>query len=326
VCFRGSIFLILRKQKPDKPARRKGRRTKANEPAIQLTTEENPVSVIESKIPPLATQNPQSDIPNSKSAPSLFHQSNRGLLLDLFIFVANLFLMRYLTGLFIDLFTEADAREPLAQLGLGLTAVAMWSLPLLGAVSKRWHFHQRLKAEGKAAASSETALGGCLFNPLFYFCMNLVLTSVVVAGLGQQLFGKLFMNSPFLFVSMTIIGLCLTIVQTYLIYQYFSPPKRPPRTLFLRQPQSETFGDICFFVNMMLFQVVWNLLTFAELGRVSGVGEFAVRLFFLCFIALLIYFPPRMLYLAEDINRPRTWLTMLLANSPVIVKVLLGSE
>ncbi len=46
---------------------------------------------------------------------------------------------------------------------------------------------------------------------------------------------------------------------------------------------------------------------------------------FLSFIALLIYFPPRMFYLAEDIHRRRTWVTMLLANSPVIVRVLIGT-
>ena len=77
---------------------------------------------------------------------------------------------------------------------------------------------------------------------------------------------------------------------------------------------------------MILFQIAWNLLTFADLGRPSGLAEFLGRLFFLCFIALLIYFPPRMFYLAEDINRRRTWLTMLLANSPVIVRVLIGTK
>ena len=85
-------------------------------------------------------------------------------------------------------------------------------------------------------------------------------------------------------------------------------------------------GDICIFLNMILFQVAWNLLAFASLGRPSGPLEFFGRLFFLCFIALLIYFPPRMFYLAEDISRGRTWLTMLLANSPVIVRVLIGSN
>jgi hypothetical protein len=68
------------------------------------------------------------------------------------------------------------------------------------------------------------------------------------------------------------------------------------------------------------------MLTFAGLGRPGSLLEFAGRLFFLSFIALLIYFPPRMFYLAEDINRPRTWLTMLLANSPVIVRVLVGTN
>jgi hypothetical protein len=77
---------------------------------------------------------------------------------------------------------------------------------------------------------------------------------------------------------------------------------------------------------MILFQVVWNLLTFADLGHPSNLLEFGGRLFFLSFIALLIYFPPRMFYLAEDIHRRSTWLTMLLANSPVIVRVLIGTS
>jgi hypothetical protein len=75
---------------------------------------------------------------------------------------------------------------------------------------------------------------------------------------------------------------------------------------------------------MILFQIAWNLLTFAELGPPSGVVELLGRIFFLSFIALLIYFPPRMLYLAEDLHRRSTWLTMLLANSPVIVRVVIG--
>jgi hypothetical protein len=83
-------------------------------------------------------------------------------------------------------------------------------------------------------------------------------------------------------------------------------------------------GDICIFVNMILFQVAWNLLTMSGIGPPSGVAELIGRIGFLSFIALLIYFPPRMLYLAEDLHRRSTWLTMLLANSPVIARVVLG--
>ena len=261
---------------------------------------------------------------NSRLA-NLFAKTNRGLLLDVFVFVVNVFLMRLLTRQFIDLFSHVSAEEPTAKLALGLTFLAMWILPAAGAVLKRWHFHQRLKAQGITAESEETTLAGCLFNPLFYFCLNLVITSAVVASLGDFVFGRRALDTAGVFIPLIFGGLILTIVQTYLIYRYFSAPKKPPQLKFLLSPQSEMLGDVCLFLNMILFQVFWNMLTFAPLGHPSSLLEFAGRLFFLSFIALLIYFPPRMFYLAEDINRRRTWLTMLLANSPVIIRVLIGT-
>lgn len=257
---------------------------------------------------------------------SLFSETNRGLLLDILVFVANVLVMRFLTKFVIDLFSQVSAKNSLAKLGIGLIFLAMWILPAAGAVLKRWHFHQRLKAQGKTVAGAETKLAGCLFNPLFYFCLNLVITSAVLTSLGDFLFGRRLLDTAAVMVPMVIAGFILTLVQTYLIYRYFSAPKSPPKSRFLRSPQSEVLGDLCLFLNMMLFQIFWNLLTFAPLGQPSSVLEFGGRLFFLTFIALLIYFPPRMFYLAEDINRRRTWLTMLLANSPVILRVLIGAD
>jgi hypothetical protein len=273
---------------------------------------------------PKADQQPAGNLRHRLA--NLFAKTNRGLLLDVFVLVMNVFLMRLLTKQFIDLFSHVSAEDPIAKLLLGLTFLAMWILPALGAVLKRWHFHQRLQDQGKRVGLEDTNLAGCLFNPLFYFCLNLVITAAVLTSLGDFFFGKALLNNGALFVPLVIAGLILTIVQTYLIYQYFSPPKDPPKAKFLREPQSETLGDICLFLNMILFQVFWNMLTFAGLGHPSGLLEFGGRLFFLSFIALLIYFPPRMFYLAEDINRPRTWLMMLLANSPVIVRVLIGTS
>jgi hypothetical protein len=255
--------------------------------------------------------------------PNLFAKHNRGLLLDVVVFICNLFLMRLLTRLVMSLFNEVSLEEPLAQLGLGLTLTLMWILPAAAAVMKRWHYHQRLKARALTLESSGTL--GCLFNPIFYFCLNLVITSAIMATLGQFVFGQPGVNSGAVFVPLVVIGLILTMLQTYLIYRYFSPPKKPPQSEFLRSQKSEAWGDVCIFLNMILFQVGWNLLTFSSLGRPTDVTEFCGRLFFLCFIALLIYFPPRMLYLAEDIYRKRTWITMLIANSPVIVRVLIGT-
>ena len=261
---------------------------------------------------------------SDKSVANLFAKHNRGLLLDIFVFVLNIFLMQRLTRAFIDLFRLASAEQPLAQFALLLVCLAMYVLPVAGALLLRWHFHQRLKNEGENVLESPVA--GCLFNPILYLCLNLVIMSVLVAGFGQVLIGDRMMDNGEIFVSVILAGMVLTIVQTYLVYRYFSAPKKPPRFAFLRRPESEMLGDACIFTNMILFQVAWNLLTFGRIGRPSGPAEFLGRLFFLCFIAMLIYFPPRMFYLAEDIERPRTWLFMLLANSPVIVRILIGTN
>jgi hypothetical protein len=255
---------------------------------------------------------------------TLFAEENRGLLLDIVVFLLNLFLMQWLTGYAMELFRFANDGVPLAQFTLLLGCIAMWVLPAAGAVLKRWHFHQRLKAT-RQTVDIDSHLG-CLFNPIFYFCLNIVLMSAIVTGVGQFLFGRRLLENGSIFLPLIFGGLICTIIQTVLIYRYFSPPQKPPKYEFLQQHQSELLGDVCIFVNMVLFQIVWNLLSFAGLGRPSGVGEFIGRLGFLCFLALLIYFPPRMFYLAEDIDRGRTWLMMLLANSPVIVRVLIGTK
>ena len=269
-------------------------------------------------------QTHQTTVAEKPGSKGIFSEENRGLLLDIFVFLANVLVMRLLSGVFLELFRSVSAENPTAKLLLGLTFLAMWILPALGAVLKRWHFHQRLKARGKSV-DQQSRLAGCLFNPIFYFCLNLVITSAVLTALGDVFFGKSLTNNAPVSVFLIMAGVLLTIVQTFLIYRYFSAPKEPPRSEFLRSPQSEVLGDICIFINMTLFQVFWNMLTFAGLGAPDSALEFGGRLFFLSFLALLIYFPPRMFYLAEDIGRPRTWLTMLLANSPVILRVLFGT-
>jgi hypothetical protein len=255
----------------------------------------------------------------------LLAKHNRGLLLDIVVFVLNIFLMRWLTGYFLQLFQLASNDERLAQFVLSGMCLSMYVLPAAGAVMKRWHFHHRLQKEGRTV-EWDSHVGGCLFNPIFYFCLNLVLMSAIVTGVGSFLFGNRLLETGEIFIPLIFFGLFCTIAQTYLIYRYFTPPKKPPRSEFLRHPESELLGDICIFVNMILFQVMWNTLTFAPFNRPSGPLEFFGRLFFLCFLAMLIYFPPRMFYLVEDIDRGRTWAMMFLANSPVIFKVLIGTK
>jgi hypothetical protein len=239
------------------------------------------------------------------------------------VFAANLLGMPVLTELFVGVMRRAAVDDPGAiSIVFGLS-VALFVLAPLGATLKRWHYHQR-RGGGKVADAGD-GLGGCLFNPIFYFCLAAVIFAAVNAFIMQRVFGNRDPGGA-IFVSSILIGLALIILHTFLVYRYFSPPRRPPKPVFLRGAASELVGDACLFANMLLFQLVWNTLSLAGLPPPSGVVDVVGRLLVLSFLALLLYFPPRVFYLAEDVRRPRTWLMILVANSPVIARVLLGSS
>src|SRR5436309_1316875 len=110
-------------------------------------------------------QQDQAPNPTSKRSFNLFAKHNRGLLLDVVVFIANIFLMRLLTTFVIRLFNQASENDPGAKFILIGASIAMWVLPAAGAVMKRWHFHRRLGIEHKPLASAQI---GCLFNPIMY--------------------------------------------------------------------------------------------------------------------------------------------------------------
>jgi hypothetical protein len=251
----------------------------------------------------------------------LLDKSNRGLLLDVAVLAANLLAMPFLSDAFLALIRRASADDPAAISILFAGSVALMVLAPVGATLKRWHYHRRL--EGVKAADPLEGLGGCLFNPIFYFCLTVVIFAVVNAFIMQRVFGSR-EPSGAVFVPSIFLGLGLIILHTWMVYRYFSTPRRPPKSAFMRGPTSEVLGDACLFLNMLLFQLIWNLFSFAGLGAPSGVVEGVMRLLILLFLGLLLYFPPRMFYLVEDINKPRTWLMILLANAPVLARLMIG--
>lgn len=253
-----------------------------------------------------------------------FFFANRGLVLDVFVFLLNIVLMRTLVGNFIDLIGHASNGDTIAGYALFLFFVALFVLPPTGATLKRWHFHQRIKKQGKTAAKPEAFMAGCLFNPIMFFCLNIF----IVAGINAFLMQFIYENKEpdgAVFVSSMLFGMLAAIAQTFLVYRYFSEPKKEPPTAFLKGRNSETLGDLCLFLNMIFFQILWNLAMTSIPPRPTGVSIFAelgFRFFFIGFASLLVYFPPRIFYLAEDISKRRTWLTILLANSPLILRML----
>lgn len=273
------------------------------------------------------TQASQQSAVEEKQITRILARTNRGMLFDIVIFGANIVLFQLLARSFLAIINEASTGDRLSQVGLMALVLAVWILPGTGAVLKRWHFHQRLKAEGKSIAHG-TLLSGCLFNPLFYFVLNLLITAIVITFI-LGLLKPSSENEQTVFVTSCFLGVGSAAFQTYLVYHFFSAPRGEPKSEFLRDQRSEVLGDTCILLNMVLFQTAWNVLPIILPPRPQNVSLFAEMIFRLVVFGLatmLIYFPPRIFYLREDINRPQAWLTIGLANLPLIARVLLNSR
>jgi hypothetical protein len=249
---------------------------------------------------------------------NLFAQKNRGMLLDVLIFLANLFLMRLLVRLFLNISRQASAGDVIAQCVLLLFYLGMLLLPLPGAILKRWHFHQRIKRLGEAEDDGGCLPFGCFFLPFVYLAVNMFMTLAVSLTL-LELFPDSSLGGAFL-----LFGLPYSIFQTVIVFRYFSPPKREPKSDFLRDPRSEVLGDACIFLNMVLYQVLLNWAALSYPGFHEG--KFVDRFFPLIIFALLMYLSGRIFFLVEDIRHPRTWLTILLANSIIILRALFDAR
>jgi hypothetical protein len=257
---------------------------------------------------------------------TIFAPNNRGILLDVLVFVLQLILIRLLTRYFIELIGRASADEAFAKIALGLFFSATFILPAAGAVLKRFHFHGRTRRRKQTAAPLDDGLAGCLFHPVIYFVVSLCLSLSAGVILCEQVFGEDVANHAASFLSLVFGVLALSIAQTILVYRYFTPPEKTTPGAFRRDPRSELLGDVCIYLNMILFQILWGVLTSFPAAGVSGFEDFAGRLFVLGFFALLLYFPPRIFYLADDIHRPAAWGTILLANAPTLLRVLFGFD
>lgn len=245
---------------------------------------------------------------------------NRGLLFDVLIFLANVSVMQILVRLFLLIFREAAAGDVFARAELFIFYAGMLVLPSFAAVLKRWHYHQRIKRLGEKEEEGGWLPFGCIFIPVLYLMVSMCFTLAVVLS-----FLNLFPDSDFGRVGSGILLMaCLiyNVVQTVLVFRYFSPPKHRPKSGFLRDPRSEALGDLCVFLNMLSCQVFlnWAALTYPGFHE----GRFVDRVFPLVVFVLFMYLMGRIFYLVEDIRHPRTLLTILLANSPVVIRAVLN--
>ena len=244
---------------------------------------------------------------------------NRGVVLDVVVFCVNVIFMIILTRLFTKTAQQAqqagdNAATILATASFCLSAAF---LQPIGAILKRRSARQR--KPGLDLGSSLAVVVAIVYfvsQLLFLISGTMLLLEAVKLALGKDystpLFGVLFLGIP-----------SLAIGNTAIVLFYFYSPRHEPLFKFLNSPQSEAYGDVCLFLNMICFQMLWGYLAWEIPKDFDGIG---MRIFTLCFTAALIYFPPRLFYLAEEAGRRLVWLTMLLSNAPIILHVLFGKS
>ena len=249
-------------------------------------------------------------------------------MLDLVVFLINLILMRVVTRLSLNLVHQAD-EDVLPRVAIGLFFAGVFFLQPLGPILKRWSFHQRLKFDTGSSA-------GCLllWFMFIYIVMMLLLSGAATIILSEAIFER---GSPESAIGPLFIlgGFVLSIVNAVFIYRYFLRPKKRPRWKFLTTPKSALLGDVLMFLNVICLQILWNsltasaffweLLTSTPLGKRGSVTDILGRFIVIGSLALLVYFPARIFYLAEDRNRKITWLTMVLANLPLVLRAVFAS-
>ena len=253
----------------------------------------------------------------------LFEPRNRGILLDLIVFVLNLSFMIYLTRLSKVLVNQAE-EDVWAKTFVGLFFAGVFFLQPVGPVLKRWSAHQ----EGEIDATS--TVGCLLFWFMFcYLVMMLLVSATAIIMLTEVIFEPGPTGSD-VGTILILISVLWSIVNTIFIYRYFVKPKKQPKWHFLTTHSAVVMGDVFMFLNVICLQILWNNLTSAEsfwqnmlstpLGRPGGLTDILGRFIVIGTLALLVYFPGRLFYLVQERGRRIVWFTMLLANLPLLLR------
>jgi hypothetical protein len=254
------------------------------------------------------------------AAGALWAAKNRGIVLDLVVFFVNLILVLAL-GAVANNVLHATAEDVGAKLAIGFFFTALVAIQPVGPFLKRWSFHQRHAFSAESGA-------GCLvfwFMPVYLVMMFALCTAAAVV-LSQA-----FPGGERVGVAFQLAGMVWSVVSVSFVYRYFMKPNTPPRWKFLSTPAAERLGDAAIYLNAIGFAVVWNRLTasswFTEavtrtpLGAPGSITDILGRLIATAIFAMVLYFPARIYFLAEDRHRSLTWATMLLANLPLIIRV-----
>ncbi|MEP6849958.1 MAG: hypothetical protein ABI999_13960 [Acidobacteriota bacterium] len=247
----------------------------------------------------------------------IFARINRGIILDVVVLIVNTLLMTVLSGRLSTVFAARRAKEPVAEITTFFYIASICVLPGIAAFLKFFAGNRFKPSEYEDAAREafptllKIILGG-------QFILNAIFILAMYETRGDLLddIGK---NSIFSVFSLAIVMLGIVSLFIYPIFTFChffvdTTGRKPTRLRFV----SEALADLCIFTNVILYQAFWGLLM-NDLP--NDIHNIVGRLFQFLFCAALIYIPPRIYYLADDGGRWRTWVMILLANLPVLIRI-----
>lgn len=268
--------------------------------------------------------------PVSGSSWNIFLPANRGMLIDLVIFVIGATMMGFLTNLFTETGRAAYNSNRPAQLAVLIFFILLFALQPLAANFKRWQFHQRRRAGRKKKRSSDayvftfsdSIFFAILFNPLLFFAIMTFTSMLVISLTNELIIEQTVSDDDSTFIVFILVGFLISVVHALVVYWYFTSPIKEPKNKMWYNATSGIKGDVLLFFNILFIQILWNIVGQMPSDKMVTLGDYITRGAFLLGMSLLVYFPSRIFYSAEDIKKPLAWITMLLAILPLVVRVL----
>jgi hypothetical protein len=254
----------------------------------------------------------------------------RGWLLDAVALLSSLILF-YLLGRISRTFVLQAEHDATAKLLIGIFFVALLLLQPWGPLLKRRPFHARHPGFG----SSGNDLAGCwvVVIALAYLVMMLIVGGAASSMISETIFAGS-SGGESIGVLGVLLGLAWSVFTVVLWVRFFFSPKKPTRIAFLNSPRADGLADLSIFLNVIFLQILWGnvmassifweVVLNTPLGKPNSITAIAGRFIVIAVVALMVYFPARIFSLVEQKQRRWAWLTMVVANLPIILKALLS--
>jgi len=250
---------------------------------------------------------------------SIFHIRYRAILFDAVIFIFNLLMISLLSGMLGRLAAMAGDNIPPAKVAIAAFCCALVFLLPAGAVLKRWMAHQdhpALGSEGLSASARKVIIPAFFISQIFmWFVVDMLMNEAIGDNLPPL---------PWLYVVILFGELGMTATSAFIFRSYFLSPEHEPHLKWLELPQAAWIGDACIFIGSLGYQALWWYLMDGLPRGYYSIYDFVLVMIEFTILALLFYLPSRIFYLADDPHPKTAWLRMLLANLPILVRMLTG--